>query len=177
MSYQLKGDHGEMVVSRFYYHTAQGLYLLLDWIARHADQASTVEIKLPPGELPETWLADLDIQFGAFDAPMGRVLDIGRLDGLGLQAGPGRFSARILDPQCPWNEGIYTFEEKDGQLKVSQSGQAECELSIQALSGLLFGTHRPELFALRGWGNPGPDTQATMTKMFPPQLPYLHEVF
>lgn len=177
MRYELKGDRGDMVVSRFYYHTAQGLYLLLDWIARHADQATTVELKLPPGELPETWLADLDIQLGVFDAPMSRVLDVGRLDGLGLQAGPGRFSARILDPYCPWNEGIYTFEGKDGQLRVSQGGQAGCELSIQALSGLISGTHRPEVFPLRGWGNPGPDTQETMARMFPPQLPYLHEVF
>jgi predicted acetyltransferase len=177
MAYQLKGYHGDMVVSRFYYHTAQGLYLLLEWLARHADQAAHVELKLPPGELPETWLADLGVELGSYDPPMARVLDLGRVNEAGLQVGQGRFTARILDPQCPWNDGVFTFEEKEGRLSVTPGKKADCELSIQALSGLIYGTHRPEVFALRGWGNPNPETQAAMKSLFPPLLPYLHEVF
>lgn len=150
---------------------------MLEWIACHADQAGTAELKLAPGELPETWLPDINPQPGSFGPPMGRVLDISRIGG--LKAGPGKFSARIIDRQCPWNEGAYTFEAVDGLLQVSPlaSGQAECELAIQGLSALLFGTHRPDSFELRGWGNPGSATQETMARMFPPQLPYLHEVF
>jgi predicted acetyltransferase len=175
MLYKLKGRSEGMSVSGFYYENSRGLYLLLEWIARHADQAEAVEIKLPAGELPETWVPDLYPQVEWYSPPMGRVVDVSRLNG--LQSGPGRFSARIIDRQCPWNEGSYTFESVDGLLQVTPTSQAECELSIQALTGLLYGTHRPESFELRGWGNPDPAVQSTMSGMFPPQLPYMHETF
>ena len=65
LAYSLKGDRPmefHMRVTRFYYHTSQGKYLLLAWIARHVDQAETVEIWLPPYETPETWLADINLK-------------------------------------------------------------------------------------------------------------------
>lgn len=90
---------------------------------------------------------------------------------------PGAFSVHISDPLCPWNEGTYLFESSEGTFQVSKHGEAECELSIQALSALLYGTHDPETFALRGWGNPTPALQQRMRQMFPPLLPDLHERF
>lgn len=176
MTYQLKGEEPfDMSVPRFYYADQHGKYLLLEWFARHADQAKEVELKLPPGEYAETWLADLYPNYSSFEAPMGRVLDVAAIGG--MEVGPGRFSAKILDPFCPWNEGIYQFESVEGNLQVSHARQAECELTIQGLTALVYGTHEPASFEFRGWGNPAPALQATLQTMFPPRLPYLHEVF
>jgi hypothetical protein len=145
-------------------------------MARHVDQAREVEIWLPPFERPETWLSDLRVRAELLDhIPMGRVVDVAGIGG--MQVGPGRFTARIRDPLCPWNEGTWQFESVDGLLQVSQAKEADCELKIQALSALVYGTNDPGDFELRGWGTPPAGIQAVMRSIFPPLLPYLGEIF
>jgi len=181
MLYDLKGhDVTEFTLRafRFYYDTAQGKYLLLQWIARHADQASQVELSLAPCELPETWLADIKVTTASDNrAPMGRVVDVAGLGG--MHTGPGRFTARIADLLCPWNEKSWQFDTVDGLLRVGPAGAsaASCDLSIQGLSALVYGAHDPGDFALRGWGNPTPELQAAMRAVFPPMVPHIHERF
>ena len=179
MAYTLKGDavtQLKLAALRFYYHRPEGRYLLLDWIARHIDQASEVEMWLAPYEQPETWWADMKVKVEtAVRAPMGRVLDVAQIGG--MNSGPGRFTARISDPVCPWNEGVWLFETVGGVLQVSPAEMAQCELSIQGLTALVYGTHSPEDFAVRGWGDPSPAQQVMMQSVFSPQIPYLHEMF
>ncbi|MBN1148051.1 MAG: GNAT family N-acetyltransferase [Anaerolineales bacterium] len=179
MEYQLKGEQVtqlELRAIRFYYDDVRGRYLLLDWIARHVDQAEQVEVWLPPFEWPETWLADMQVKVGtASRAPMGRVLDVARLGG--MQVGQGRFSFQLSDPQCPWNQGAWEFQALDGVLHVRPAKRADCNLGIQGLSALVYGAHDPAGFALRGWGDPTPELQALLRGMFPPKLAFIHEFF
>lgn len=160
---------------RFYYETSRAKYLLLQWAARHVDQTATTVLYLPQSERPETWLADLMVHSESHATPMGRIIDVGRLGGMWV--GPGSFRAEIRDPFCPWNDGTWQFESIDGILQISRAEQAECELSIQALSALVYGTHEPGDFELRGWGNPERETLERMRSLFPPRLPYLDEIF
>jgi hypothetical protein len=53
----------------------------------------------------------------------------------------------------------------------------DCELTIQGLTALVLGTHDPQDFHLRGWGNPRPEIQAVMRAMFSQRMPFLHEIF
>ncbi|MGB8645584.1 MAG: GNAT family N-acetyltransferase [Anaerolineae bacterium] len=179
MRYELTGDEITqflMRASNLYSLTSQGKYLLLQWIARHVDQAGQVELALPAFEHPETWLADLSVKLeSAVRAPMGRVLDVSALGG--MQTGPGCFSARIADPLCAWNDRVWRFETVDGALRVEPADKGDCTLSIQGLSGLVYGTHDPADFAIRGWGDASPDLQVTLRSMFPAVIPYLHEEF
>jgi GNAT superfamily N-acetyltransferase len=184
MVYRLEGSsvtQFTLRAERFYYDTSQAKYLLLQWIARHIDQAGEAQLWLRPGEDPEIWLPDLHAERGSpARGPMGRVVDVAALGG--METGPGRFSARVSDPHCPWNEGgpadgLWAFETVDGQLVVRPTDRADCDLSIHALSGLVYGAHDPGDFLYRGWGNPSADTQMTMRRMFPPREPYLHEYF
>ncbi len=179
MLYALKGEEVTRFnfrAQRFIYKNSLGRYLLLEWIARHIDQANQAEIWLPPFELPETWLADMKVQTEpAWIPPMGRVLDMETITGMGV--GEGSFTAQISDPLCPWNEGVWQFESANGVLAVSKGGSAECELNINALSALFYGTHDPGDFALRDWGNPTQELRSTMRRMFPAKLPYLHEIY
>ncbi len=94
-----------------------------------------------------------------------------------MQTGLGGFSARLTDPLCPWNEGLWRFETHNGALQVSPAEHADRDLTIQALSALLFGTHDPQDFSLRGWGSPSLELQIVMRAMFPAMMPYLHENF
>ncbi len=179
MLYQLKGDEAtrfNFVATRFYYHTPRARYLLLNWIARHVDQADRAEIWLPPTETPELWLSDLKMKVDSTpDMPMARVLDIERMGG--MEVGVGSFTVNITDPLCPWNEGFWQLESLDGKLVVAKSSQAECTLTIQGLTGLVMGTHAPECFTFRGWGNPDAAQCAVLHRLFPERIPSIHEAF
>ena len=179
MLYDLRGEKEtefNLRAFRFYYRSSQGKYLLLQWIARHIDQANRVELWLAPFELPETWLADMNVTIEtAYFTPMGRVVGVAQIGG--MHSGPGCFSAHITDPLCPWNEGVWRFETVDGALQVGPAAHADCALSIQALATLVYGTHDPGDFVFRGWGAPSPQVQATMRAMFPRMLPHMHEIF
>jgi len=106
---------------------------------------------------------------------MSRILNVAEFGG--METGEGSFSVRIIDAICPFNEGKWKFESIGGRLKVSKSNDANCELTIQGLTALVFGTHDPQDFPLRGWGNPTSEIQSVMHTMFPPQIPFLHENF
>ncbi len=161
---------------RFYYQTSRARYLLLNWIARHIDQADRAELWLPYDEYPECWLSDLDVKVEAAVRPaMNRVLDIEKLGG--MEVGEGSFSARIIDPLCPWNEAIWSFESSDGRLKVSRASIADCDLTIQGLSELIVGVRELQDIAVRSWGNPNPGLQTVLREMFPKMNPFMHELF
>jgi GNAT superfamily N-acetyltransferase len=179
MVYNLKGEemmNYDLRATRFYYRSSQGKYLLLAWLARHIDQAGKVELWLPSYEQPNTWLADIRPKIEpVFVAPMGRVLDVSSIGG--MKTGSGRFTAHIRDPHCPWNNGIWKLEGGSGFLEVTPAAEANCNLSIQGLSALVYGVGDPVDYSIRGWGDPSPELQDIMRLMFPPKLPYLHEYY
>lgn len=179
MLYTTKGEQATNFtfnISRFYPLSEKARYQFLQWISRHIDQTSTVKMVLPPFEHPNTWYDDLKIKLDARAfSPMGRVVDIQKLNGLAV--GDGRFTARIVDPICPWNEGLWAFSSQDGVLQVSRSNQADCWLGIQGLSALVFGGIPPESFPFRGWGEFSASTLEQIKRLFSPQIPYLHEYF
>lgn len=106
---------------------------------------------------------------------MSRVLDVEKISGMNV--GEGRFSARIIDPLCPWNEGSWHFESCDGKLEASKTSTADCELTIQGLTALIAGTHDPQDIPLHGWGDLNPATQLILCEMFPMMHPFMHESF
>jgi predicted acetyltransferase len=179
MLYNLQGTEVtkyNLVAYRFYYRTSRALYLLLNWVARHLDQADRAEIWLPADEYPELWLADIQVKVeSAIRASMCRVVDVEKIGGMGV--GEGSFATQIVDPLCPWNEGAWMFESSSGKLQVRKTPKAESQLTVQGLTALIAGTHDPQEFHLRGWGNPSPEIQSAMQKMFPRLSPYVHENF
>jgi len=179
MLYRILGEEVtklKFFTTRFYYQSSRARYLLLNWIARHVDQAEQVELWLSEDEHPETWLADSGMKVETNIRPaMSRVLDVGMVGG--MQVGEGSFSARIIDPLCPWNEGSWEFSSNHGRLEVTSIQAATCELTIQSLTSLITGVHDPQDFPLRGWGNSDHGTQADLRKMFPRMNPYIHEYF
>jgi len=179
MMYDLQGNdvtRFKFNIYRFYYLSPATRYQFLQWIAMHIDQTSEVSIVLPPYEQPQTWLSDLEVKLSARRiSPMGRVLDIEKLNG--LPVGEGQFSAEITDPTCPWNEGIWQFTSHNGELTVNKATKSDCTLGIQGISSLVFGNVPPGDFKSRGWGKVPAEVQDQMTNLFPPATPHLHEYF
>ncbi|MEM7374783.1 MAG: GNAT family N-acetyltransferase [Bacteroidota bacterium] len=175
MLYKVEGYEESLLVERLYYQNSLAKYLLLNWLARHEGQVRDIKLNLPSYARAETFWTDLSPKLSAATPPMGRIVDLQGLKGIAV--GEGVFSAQIIDPICPWQEGIWTFEGSDGYLDVRQGKQADCQLTIQALSALVYGTHDPGDFTFRGWGKPSAETQMHMRQIFSRQLPYIHEAF
>lgn len=177
MLYQIKGFGGEFDVSRFLTLSSRARYALLAYIARHIDHTKVVTMRLRHEERPQTWLSDMlpranpDIWL----TPMGRVLDVAQVGG--MQVGEGAFTARIIDAQCEWNNGTWSFVSEGGTLHVAPAEDAEVDLTIQGLGALLYGTHDPHDFVFRGWGDPSPELIARLEMMFPRQNPYMFEPY
>ena len=177
MLYRLQGEEVakfNFVAYRFYYQTSQARYLLLNWIARHVDQADRVEIWLACDEYPETWLADSQVKVESAIRPaMNRLLDVEKLGGMSV--GEGSFSVKIGDPLLPWNNGVWRFEALGGKLQLFRASKADFDLTIQGLAALIAGTRDPQDLLFRGWGNIEPPYQAILRNMFPKQYTFLHE--
>ncbi|HOA22987.1 MAG: GNAT family N-acetyltransferase [Aggregatilineales bacterium] len=174
MTYSLKPG-GRLKVMRFYTSSIEARYLLLNWLARHIDHATEVEIQLPRDEQPEMWLPDLRVKSASLEPPLSRVLDVERMGG--VPVGEGAFTARLVDRFCPWNEGVWRFEAVEGRLHVTRAAAADFEMTIQALSSLVYGIRDPQEFRFHGWGEPPQDVQAIMRRMFPVRTPWHHEVY
>jgi len=181
MSFQITGHTEQMIVGTFYTTSSIGRYQLLDWIGRHADQITDAQVELRPDEYPETWFRDLkpvvsnQTKTDPWPAPMGRVVDVALLDGIG--AGHGEIVLEITDALCPWNNGTFTFSGSSGALTVVEGGTPAATITIQALSALVFCGHDPANFMFRGWGEPDARAQETLRSIFPPIVPDLHETF
>lgn len=179
MVYNFQGEemmNYDLRAVRFYYRNSLGKYLLLAWLARHIDQAGKVALWLPAFEQPNTWFADMQPKLEpVFVAPMGRVLDVSGLSG--MKTGKGSFSAQIIDRDCPWNNGVWLFDSESGELVMGPGKEADFTLTIQGLSSLVYGINDPADFAIRGWGDPPKDMLVLLGRMFPQELPYLHEYY
>lgn len=169
MNYTLKDRL--MAIDHFYYDHSPAKYLLLNWIARHIDHAEKIRLVLPFDARPDTWMVDLEPDYEAGSAALGRILDIVSLEG--IQCGEGAFTAKIEDSLLPWNSGIFRFANRDGVLSISHADAVDCELSIQGLAALIYGTHDPDDFPFRGWGTVPEEAKA----LFPLMAPHAHERF
>lgn len=182
MRYTISDWRGQLDVDTFFAATAVAKYQLLRWIALHADQALSVIITLPPDVMPEMWVTDMDVELHSRDInnhpkPMGRIIDVERLDGIG--AGDGSFTVTVEDTYAPWNDGTFTFRGERGKLHVERVDASEKSgtISIAGLSSLVFNGDDPETYPYRGWGSVDETTVQGMRALFPPVWPYLHEDF
>jgi predicted acetyltransferase len=178
-TFKISGYTGTLDADTFYYDSPEARLLLLEWFARHVDQVNEIKIDLAWDDLPEYWAADLYTRVvnhdEFFTTPMGRVLDVASLDGIG--ADTGSIAVEIVDPHCEWNAGVWTLTGEGGVLSVERGGSAEASLTIQGLSALVFAGQDPADFRLRGWGSPDASAQATLRGMFPRAFVRLHEQF
>jgi predicted acetyltransferase len=180
--YSITDDVSAMPVVSALWSTINAQYQLLDFIARHVDHVKEARICFVPGTAPELWLTDADMTVTTdspegWNGPMARIVS---LDGIaGIRAGDGKVTVKVTDPQAPWNEGIWTLRGAGGTLEVEQDSEAvpQAELTIQALSALVFTGLDPALLRYRGWGDPDETVSDALRALFPPTEPFIFELF
>ena len=166
----------------FYYENSLGKYLLLQWLAHHADQVKEVHLPILPNEFAEIWYNDTFwgengkiVSRDWVPSSMGRVVIVEALSGLNV--GTGKISIKITDDYCEWNNKIYNFESKDGILEVTETEEFDCELSIQGLSAIIYGCYNLDDFEFKGWGEISEEIRTKILDLFPIVYPYLHADF
>jgi len=178
MAYKITAFWGTFEVSRFFVKNSLARYLLLQFIAKHVDQVHDVAIKrIASSERPETWFSDLSMKIDPeiWLTAMGRIINVREIGG--MKVGSGKVTIQVQDEFCPWNTGIFSFEAQNGELLISDGGDPDCTLSINALTALIYGTHDPQDFQWRGWGNPSEEAIQKMISLFPGESPYLQILF
>lgn len=178
MRYSLKGQSLDQLLSApdFLHINNQGKFLLFNWIARHIDQATKVELTLNPNIAGEILFTDIRPQFeGVFVAPMARVTNLISLNH--LPSGEGTIDIQLIDQDCEWNNGNWRLTSINDQLKITKAKRADCKLGIQGLTGLIYGVYRPEELSLRGWGEIDHESEKILEKMFPPATPFIHAMY
>jgi predicted acetyltransferase len=178
MNYTLKDQilNQTLLAYDFIFSSMSGRFALLNWIARHIDQAGKVILTLKPGQMGENYFTDIRPEFqGVFVPPMARVIDLTALEG--LPCGEGDICIGLTDEHCAWNHATWRLFSQGGRLQITPAGQPDCSLTIHGLSALIYGVTDPEEFSLRRWGDPDPDQQAILRSLFPPAIPYLHAMY
>ena len=182
MTYKITGFWKELKARHFYYENSLGKYLLLRWLAHHADQVREIHIPILPNEYPETWYGDTFwgekgkiISRTWVPSGMGRVVLVEGMSG--LHVGTGKISIKVEDEQCEWNNKIFKFESKDGILDVVKTDEFDCELSIQGLSAIIYGCYNLDDFEYKGWGKISDEIRTKILNLFPISYPYLHADF
>ncbi|MFY1618773.1 GNAT family N-acetyltransferase [Micromonospora sp. WMMD736] len=156
--------------------------LLLQFFARHVDQVERISVQVPPDELPELWLTDLDVHVEAragrpgSSAPMARLLSVDALRG--LPAEPGRVRVELTGDR--WLAGTHLLDGTSGTLDVvvGDNGPAPtATLTAAGLSALAYGVLDPSELPLRGLGEVPVDAAAELRGIFPRAVPYLFADF
>lgn len=181
MCFKLDLDKHVMEVYFAYWLTENGKLNLLDFMARHVDQVKYISMPLMPGDQPHLWATDNDhitissTADQAWNAPMGRIVTVNGLTGIG--AGDGSVALTIRDEQAPWNNGTWTLTGRDGALEVNEGGESQGDVNINGLSALVFSGIDPVALPYRGWGEVQPTAVEALSAIFPPVMPHLHELF
>lgn len=154
---------------------------LLRWLGGHADQFSSYDLALPPGDYPEVWYTDVAYddetisKVPTHGAPMARVLDLPAL--AGIEVGDGRVVVDVTGE----NEaaaGRWELGSDGGALTVGPStAAAQATLSIAGISALIYGTQSPAELAARNLGSFEPAGADTLSTMFDRRIPYVHRSF
>lgn len=181
LSYKLDLDKQVMVANAAFWLTENAKLHLFDFMARHVDQVKHISLAILPGEYPHLWVTDDDqvtvttVEDHVWNAPMGRIVTISGLGGIG--AGAGTVTLNVRDEHAPWNTGTWTFTGAGGSLAVTEGGNPQGDVSIHGLAAMVLSGINPAVLPHRGWGDVQPAAHTALQSIFPPVMPHLHEQF
>jgi predicted acetyltransferase len=173
--YSVDRHGGDLIASHLLSTGPLGRALLLQFFARHVDQVSQVVVKLSTDDVPELWGTDLQVSTESRvanptkNAPMARVLDVEAL--AGTPVGPGAITIEI--PEDELIGGVWQLESAGGALTVAKGATPSVTLSVAGFSALVYGVLDPVEVVTRGLGEIPAEAIATLSSMFPREMPYL----
>jgi len=157
LRYSLKGfmDKGELTVHTMFWRDLETRDIILGFIGSHVDNAQNCWLPIPPGANERYWLGDIApplVAETSFMPLMVRIIDPSAAITELPAAREGELIIRYTDPHLPQRDGLYRIAAEDGRLHAHpHSGAPAAQLTVDALSALVFGAAPPEELRHRGW--------------------------
>lgn len=177
--YRIDEYGGDLVGENLLTTEPLGRALLLQYFARHVDQAARVTVKVGTDEVPELWGTDMSVVTAGTVAlpreggPMVRVLDLDALTGMTV----GEATAVVEVVGDEFVRGVHTLDGAGGKLSITPGGTAQAQLTVGGLSALVYGVLDPVDVVVRGLGTIDADAIGPLRTLFPRNMPYLFADF
>ncbi|WP_346867781.1 MULTISPECIES: GNAT family N-acetyltransferase [unclassified Clostridium] len=150
------GENGKIFVAEMYWKDIESRVMLFRYFAKHKDQFSHIELRVPYGTNFWTWLNDpmRPFEVKINNNPwMVRIIDaVEAMNDINVNL-EGHIILELYDEHCQWNNGIYKLEAVDKKLKMSkyESGKPHVKMDIKGLTALLYGVYSVEELEFKEW--------------------------
>ncbi len=134
-------DTQELVIIDFYWTNPTARSMLLNYFAKHADQVQSFTFHVPFDVKIEHWFKDATLKVKRFNPWMVRIIDVERALSSLPGVGEDELRLQVIDELCEWNNHVFALRSENDTLQVQRaSGTSSADLSIKALSALVYGT-------------------------------------
>jgi predicted acetyltransferase len=155
--YRIKGERradrwvSELTVIDILWRTREARMKLFDFFATHQDQIDDIIIHAPFETRVEHWFGDARLSVERKAPWMVRVIDVIKaVENLPV-TGEDIVTLAISDPECSWNNGVFTIQSENNCLRITKSSSKPVvKLSIKAFSSLVYGTLSVEELEFQG---------------------------
>jgi len=131
--------HPRFTVNLFVAADESAKRAMLRYLKRLSHQVKTLRLELPVDVDLWPYLSDKPNERAIEDYFMIRIVSVGALDGLEIDAGDLSVAIEVVDEQAPWNAGGWRLTVEDGVLRVAPSGDVDLRSGIGALSSVVSG--------------------------------------
>jgi len=150
------GENGKIFVAEMYWKNIESRVMLFRYFAKHKDQFSHIELRIPYGVNFFGWLSDpmRPFEVKINNNPwMVRIIDAAEaISDINVNL-EGKIILELHDEYCPWNNGVYNLEAVNNKLRMSKcnSVKSHVKMDIKGLTALLYGVYSVEELEFKEW--------------------------
>jgi predicted acetyltransferase len=150
------GENGRIFVIEMYWKDIESRVMLFRYFAKHKDQFSHIELRIPYGVNFFSWLSDTARPFEVKinNHPwMVRIIEaIEAVNDIKVNL-EGEIILELHDEYCQWNNGVYKLKVVDNKLKINKCNNEEphVKIDIRGLTSLLYGVYSVEELEFKEW--------------------------
>jgi predicted acetyltransferase len=145
--YRIRGEriqdrfHSKLHAIDLLWRSLEARDRLFSFFTKHIDQIDAISIHAPFEPYVDHWFKDSRLKIERKTNWMVRIVDVMKAFENLPGAGEDVITLELSDPDCPWNNGLFSLQSEKGKLHLTKSsGHPVVKTSIQALSSLLYGT-------------------------------------
>jgi predicted acetyltransferase len=150
------GENGKIFVAEMYWKDIESRVMLFGYFAKHKDQFSHIELRVPYGTNFWAWLHDpmRPFEVKINNNPwMVRIIDaVEAMNDINVDL-EEHIVLELYDEQCQWNNGVYKLEAVNNKLKMRkyESEKSHVKMDIKGLTSLLYGASSVEELEFKEW--------------------------
>ncbi|HBB27749.1 MAG TPA: hypothetical protein DC000_00585 [Clostridiales bacterium] len=170
------GENGKLLALEMFWKDIESRFMLFRYFAKHKDQFSHMEMRIPFGTNFYTWLSDSSRPFEIKmnnKSWMVRIIDaIDAINDIPVNKN-GKVFLDLYDEYCQWNNGSYMLKTVSNKLVMTKCNNIipQFRIVIRGLTALLYGVYSVEELKFKKWVNLiDTDVEKILNDWFPRQF-------